>query len=128
MLYSIRFAVDGLISVDEVTDMEAGPGLVERNGGLFGRDHRRAVPSACRPERTARYGYETTANAHPVAVAPLSSSTQPKSAGWVAPSWRVFESPIRTPAVVVAILDRRRDRHPLAFHPSLIQRARVGDV
>lgn len=33
-LYSIRFAADGSVSIEEVADMEAGPGLVERDGGL----------------------------------------------------------------------------------------------
>ena len=32
--YSIRFADDGSVSVEEVADMDAGPGLVERDGGL----------------------------------------------------------------------------------------------
>jgi hypothetical protein len=32
--YSIRFADDGSVSIEEVADMEAGPGLVERDGGL----------------------------------------------------------------------------------------------
>lgn len=31
--YSIRFADDGSVSVDEIGDMEAGPGLTERDGG-----------------------------------------------------------------------------------------------
>jgi hypothetical protein len=31
--YSIRFADDGSVSIDEVEDMEAGPGLNERDGG-----------------------------------------------------------------------------------------------
>jgi hypothetical protein len=31
--YSIRFAHDGSVSIAEVEDMEAGPGLNERDGG-----------------------------------------------------------------------------------------------
>ena len=32
-LYLVRFAGDGSVSIEEVADMEAGPGLVERDGG-----------------------------------------------------------------------------------------------
>lgn len=34
--YSIRFADDGSVSVDEVEVMETGPGLIERDGGPTG--------------------------------------------------------------------------------------------
>jgi hypothetical protein len=31
--YSIRFAANGSVSIEEVEDMDAGPGLTERDGG-----------------------------------------------------------------------------------------------